>query len=67
MIAYEIIWVRPYSKVKAKTKQEHLFGKLCLYFFPSMTKNAHAILHICKVACISMDTNCTTLNLWTTF
>lgn len=62
VMAYEITWVISFSKIKAKTEQEHFCWGLCLSFFPSTTRLAAAEPPVCKVACTLAVTNCATLH-----
>lgn len=62
MMAYKIILVRPFSKLKTKPEEECL--GLCLYFFSRMTRSVAAMLHLFKMDDTFMDTNYITKYWW---
>lgn len=49
-MAYEVTWVRPFSKRKGKTEQERFWWESCLSAFPSTTRRAAAVPPVCQAA-----------------
>lgn len=50
VMAYEVTWVRPFSKRKGKTEQERFWWESCLSAFPSTTRRAAAVPPVCQAA-----------------
>lgn len=61
-MAYKIILVRLFSKLKAKPG--HVCLGTCLYFFSKVIRSAAATLRLCKTACTSVKTNRITKYCW---